>query len=292
MKLKLNLSLDRDTIIRKTLAVVIGNFFCSLALVYFLRPNNMIPSGVLGISTLVSHVTGISISLLVLLINLPMIILGIKYLSKEFMFFSIMSVFLVSFYLGVLGKFSVLNFAMTHNILLGAVFGGVLNGIGAGITLRNGTSTGGLDIIGTYMKKKYNIKIGSALMAINFVIITISGFIFTFDEAMFTLISLFISYQVSDRIQLGVGRQKQILIISPKHDEITKGIYEKMNRGVTYINGEGAYNRKNLKVIFLICTSVQLVTLKEIVREVDPRAFMAVSETTEIMGSGFRKIEL
>ncbi len=292
MKLKLNLNLDRDTLIRKTLAVVMGNFFCALALVYFLKPNNMIPSGVMGISTLTSHVTGISISILILLINLPMMLLGIKYLNREFMVFSIMSVFLVSFYLEFLNKLTPENFAMTHNILLGAIFGGVLNGIGIGITLRNGTSTGGLDIIGTYMKKKYNVKIGSVLMAINFIIITISGFIFTFDEAMFTLLSLFISYQVSDRIQLGVGRQKQILIISPKYDEITRGIYEKMNRGVTYINGEGAYNRKDLEIIFLICTSMQLVTLKEIVREVDPAAFMAVSETTEIMGSGFRKIEL
>ncbi|MDO5040900.1 MAG: YitT family protein [Peptoniphilus sp.] len=292
MKLKFNLNIERDILIRKILAVVVGNFFCALALEYFLKPNNMIASGVLGMSTLISHVTGISMSVFILLINLPMIILGVKYLSKEFMVFSIMSVFLVSFYLEFLNKLTPVGFSMTENILLGAIFGGVLNGVGIGVTLKNGTSTGGLDIIGTYIKKKYNVKIGSALMAINFVIITISGFIFTFDEAMFTLISLFISYQVSDRIQLGVGRQKQVLIISSKYDEITKGIYQKMNRGVTYINGEGAYNRKDLKVIFIICTSVQLVTLKDIVKDVDPAAFMAVSETTEIMGSGFKKIEL
>ncbi|WP_138160663.1 YitT family protein [Peptoniphilus catoniae] len=290
MNLKLNL--DKDILIRKLLAVIVGNFLCATALVIFLKPNNLIPAGVLGMSTLISHVTGISISILILAINLPLVLLGLKFLPKKFMVFSMMSVFVVSFYVGLISKALPVGFKFTDNILLACIFGGSLNGLGMGITLRNGTSTGGFDIIAAFIKSRFNIKIGSILMTINFILITISGFIFSFDEAMFTLIALFVGYQVSDAVQLGVGKQKQVLIVSGKHEDIKNEIYNNMRRGITYIDGEGGYKHNQVKIIFIICSSRELVTVKAIVKKVDPSSFMAVTETSEIMGSGFRKIEI
>ena len=136
------------------------------------------------------------------------------------------------------------------------------------------------------------MKIGSVLMAINFVVITISGFIFTRETAMFTLISLFVGYQVSDRVQLGVGKQKQVIIVSRKYEEITTELYKNLHRGMTYMKGEGVYNKEDLNVIFLICSSRELVTVRTVVDKVDEHSFMAISDTSEILGSGFRRIEI
>ncbi|MGO1580642.1 MAG: YitT family protein [Peptoniphilaceae bacterium] len=292
MKLNFKFKLSREELIRKTSAVIFGNFLCSLALVFILKPNNMIPAGITGVSTLFEHISSINVSAWILILNLPLLILGIFLLSKEFMLFSMLSVFLTSFFVGMLESISPDGFALTNNIMLACIFGGFINGIGGGITFRNGTSTGGFDIIGAVMKKKYNISIGNMLMAMNFVVISSSAFIYSIDEALFTLFSLFVSYQVVDKIQLGVGRQKQLFIISSEHELITKTIYHKISRGVTYINGEGAYTGKSNKIIYLICTPRQLVIVKNLVREIDPKAFMAVSDTAEILGSGFRTIEL
>ena len=292
MSFNLKLNLDRKDIMRKIFAVVVGNFFCALALVIFLKPNHMIPAGVLGMSTLISYVSGISISTLIILINLPLILLGIFKLDKEFMVFSIMSIFIVSFYVSLITRLLPDGFIMTDNLFLGAVFGGAINGFGMGLTLRHGTSTGGFDIVATLIRKNFNMKIGSVLMAINFVVITISGFIFTRETAMFTLISLFVGYQVSDRVQLGVGKQKQVIIVSRKYEEITTELYKNLHRGMTYMKGEGVYNKEDLNVIFLICSSRELVTVRTVVDKVDEHSFMAISDTSEILGSGFRRIEI
>jgi uncharacterized membrane-anchored protein YitT (DUF2179 family) len=292
MKSNFKLNLSKEDIKRKTFAVVVGNFFCALALVTLLKPNHMIPAGVMGMSTLISYVSGISVSTLIILINLPLLLLGVLKLKKEFMFFSTLSIFIVSFYVSLITRLLPADFMFTNNPILAATFGGAINGFGMGITLRYGTSTGGFDIVATLIRKNYNLKIGSVLMGINFVLIAISGFIFTRETAMFTLISLFVGYQVSDRVQLGVGKQKQVIIVSRKYAEISSELYKNLKRGMTYMKGEGVYNKEDLNVIFLICSSRELVTVRSVVDRVDKNSFMAVSDTSEILGSGFQRIEI
>ncbi|EFI41561.1 MULTISPECIES: YitT family protein [Peptoniphilus] len=291
MKFNLSLNISKEIFIKKLFSVIFGTFASSIALVYILKPNGMISGGISGLSVLIENVTGIPLGLLVFLLNLPIMILGLFLLSREFMFFSVVSIFLLSIYISLLEKINP-NYILTENIILACVYGGVINGIGGGITFRNGTSTGGFDIIAAILKKYFNISIGSVLMMLNIVIIGISSFVYSTDKALFTLISLFICYQVIDKIQLGVGKQKQVFIISNNHEQITRTIQSQLDRGVTYINGKGAYSSNEITIIYLICSSRQIVKVKNIVKELDPKAFMAVSDTAEIQGSGFKTIEI
>lgn len=292
LDLKNDLKMSKETFLRKFMAMIVGDFFCAFALVYFLRPNQLISGGVTGLSVLIDLFVPLSIGWILFLLNLPLLILGLIFLDKRFMLFTSMSILILSLYVGFLDSIIPTGFGATHEVILGCIFGGVLNGIGMGINFRNGCSTGGFDILGAIIKQKYNLSVGNVLMAVNFFIIIGSSFIYSFDKALFTLIALFIAYQVTDIIHLGVGKQKQVFIISAKEQEIVEAIYSQMKRGITYINGEGAYAHKDFKIIYMICSSAELVKVKNLVKKIDEDAFMAVSDTSEIMGRGFRGIEI
>lgn len=282
----------KQTFISKFFAVLIGCLFVTISFVLVLRPNHMISGGVNGISVLIESVTGIKLSLLVLVLNLPLLIIGLIMLSKEFIFFTILSTLFTTFYVYVLTGIFPHDFAITKDPFLACVIGGILSGVGNGITFRYGTSTGGFDIIGAIAKKYYNINIGTGLLALNGAVIGASAYIFSIDRALYTLVAYIIAYSLVDKIHLGVGKQKQILIISSKYEEITDMIQHKISRGVTLIDAEGAYKHKKLKLIYCIATPLQLVKIKNFIKAIDPHAFVTVCETVEIQGSGFKKIEI
>ena len=129
-------------------------------------------------------------------------------------------------------------------------------------------------------------------MGLNFIIVCALAFIYTPDQALYTLILMYFNYTVIDRIQLGVGIQKQIFIISEKYDEIVYEIYKEINRGATFIKGKTAYKKKDLYIAYVICSSRQLVKVRQIVKRIDPEAFMAVNDTSEILGKGFKELSI
>ena len=288
----MKLRIDRKTFLRKLLSVLVGDAISAFALVFFLKPNQMIAGGIEGLSVIIEHLTGIPLGLLVLVLNLPLLIVGIFLLDKEFSFFTAISIFVLSGYISLFEFLKPEDLAITKNIVLACLYGGCIRGVGAGILFRNGTSAGGLDIVGAIMKKHFNISIGNMLLILNCFIVGVSAFIYSVDRALFTLVALFISYQVIDKLQLGVGRQKQVLVISEKSQEISNKIQSDVLRGVTFLDGEGAYENHKFKILYIICTSRELVKVKNIVKEIDPQSFLTVSDTSEIQGQGFRKIEI
>ncbi len=184
------------------------------------------------------------------------------------------------------------GFYLTKEPILACIFGGLLNGIGAGIAFRSGTSTGGLDIIAAILKKNFNITIGNVLMGINFIIVSCLGYLYSIDKVLFTLILMFINYSVIDRIQLGVGKQKQVLVISDFNEEIAREIHEEINRGATYIKGITSYMKKDVHILYVVCSSRQLVKVRQIIKRKDPKAFVTVSDTSEILGNGFKELSI
>lgn len=288
----MKLRIDKKTFLRKLLSVLVGDCISAFALVFFLKPNQMIAGGIEGLSVIIEHLTNIPLGLLVLILNLPLLLVGIFLLDKEFSFFSAVSIFVLSGYISIFEYFKPVDYTITSNIVLACLYGGMIRGIGAGILFRNGTSAGGLDIVGAIMKKHYNISIGNMLLLLNCFIIGISAKIYSVDRALFTLIALFISYQVIDRLQMGVGKQKQVFIISDKSKEIAQKIQEEVVRGVTFLEGEGAYENHKFKILYVVCTPRELVLVKNIVKEIDAKSFLTVSDTSEIQGRGFRKIEI
>lgn len=284
-------AINKRVIIRKLFSILVGNFLCACALILFLKPNQLISGGVGGISIMLEHIFKIPVGIVVFVLNIPLLILGFIYLEKSFVVFSVISTTIFSFYLTVLEVLGN-SFVVTNDILLASVFGGIVNGVGLGIMFKNGTCQGGFDILGAVVKRKFNVQIGNVLMAVNAVIITISSRIYSVERALYTLIALFIAYYFLDRIQTGVGKQKQIFIISDKDEEIARLIQRDVHRGVTYLEGMGAYSYTPHKVIYCITNNQQMVQVRELVKRLDPHAFMAVSDTVEISGKGFKRMEI
>lgn len=276
---------------RKLLSVIVCTLIVSFSIVYIIKPNLLISGGLTGLSILTSNVTGISLPLLIFILNIPTSVLSFFFLDRDFTFFSTLSILLLSVFSSFYQKI-LPGFYLTKEPILACIFGGLLNGLGMGIAFRNGTSTGGLDIVAAILKKKFNITIGSVLMGINFIIVSSLGYFFSIDKVLFTLILMFINYNVVDKIQLGVGKQKQVLAISEKNEEIAREIYKEVHRGATYIKGVTSYKKKDVYILYVVCSSKQLVKLRQIIKEIDPDAFVAVSDTSEILGNGFKELSV
>lgn len=276
---------------RKLLSVIVCSLIVSFSIVYIIKPNLLISGGLTGLSILTSNVTGISLPLLIFILNIPTSLLSFFFLDRDFTFFSTLSILLLSIFASFYQKI-LPGFYITKEPILASIFGGLLNGIGMGIAFRNGTSTGGLDIVAAILKKKFNLTIGSVLMGINFIIVSSLGYFFSIDKVLFTLILMFINYNVVDKIQLGVGKQKQVLAISEKNEEIAREIYKEVHRGATYIKGVTSYKKKDVNILYVVCSSKQLVKLRQIIKEIDPDAFVSVSDTSEILGKGFKELSV
>lgn len=287
--MNIELKINKKTFLRKLISVLIGDMISALALVFILKPNGMISGGVTGISVMIEFLTGLPLGILVFVLNIPLFILGLFFLDFDFMFFSGISIVVFSVWISFFEGLKPVGYALTNEIMLACIFGGVLNGAGGGILFRAGASAGGFDIPATIIRKKFNVNTGSVLMVLNCFIISISSIFYGVDKALYTLVAQFIGYQVIDLIQLGVGKQKQVFIISDKYEEITKIIHEEVHRGITYIEGEGSYTGNQTKIMYLICSSREIVQVKDIIKELDPKAFLAVSDTVEIQGGGFKK---
>src|SRR5699024_8467035 len=229
---------DKDksaNIYRKLLAIIVGNLLCALAFNIFFIPNKLLSGGVGGLAIIVQYLTDIPSGIVVFTINIPIFLIGYKMVDKDFAIYSFISMFILSFLLTITNGIDA--YFPLNDILLGSVFGGVLNGVGMGLMFRNRTSQGGLDIIAAVLKRKYNINIGTGLMMVNTVIISLAGIRFGVQSAMYTLISMYIGYQILDKVQTGFNVRKNVVIVSNNSEKIASEIIRKLNRGVTFLEG-------------------------------------------------------
>lgn len=274
--------------LKKIFFIFLGNFLCSIAFNAFFIPAKLSSGGVGGISILAQYLTGIPSGIFVFLINVPIFIIGFKKLDKEFILYSFISMFVFSSLLTA--SVGISKYFFVDDILLASIFGGILNGVGMGLMFRHRTCQGGLDIIAAIMKRKYNINIGTGLMIVNTTIVSFSSILLGYKSAMYTIISMFIGYQVLDKVQIGFNAKKNVVIVSDKDEEISLAIIEQLNRGVTFLKGMGAYTKENKNVIYCIVTSKEVATLKDIVDEIDPSAFLTINAVVEVKGKGFKEI--
>lgn len=285
---KVILKTNKFEIIKKLFFVLLGNLLCAIAFNAFFIPNNLLSGGVGGMAILTQYLTDISSGIAIFVINIPLFILGFKMIDRQFLFYAFISMVTLSFLLTLTRNIG--NYFVIDDVLLGAVFGGILNGIGMGLMFRNRTCQGGLDIVAIILKNKYNINIGTGLMAVNTVIISFSSLLLGYKSAMYTLMSMYIGYQVLDKVQVGFNVRKNVFIISDKEEELAHAIIERLHRGVTYLEGMGAFTKEEKKVLYCIVTSHEIAKLKVIVDEIDPRAFLTINDVVEVKGKGFKKI--
>lgn len=261
-----------------------GAFIAAFALEGFLIPNNMIDGGIVGISIMLSYLTKANLGILILCINVPFIFLALKKLGKLFVFQTLYAIAMLGVGVNVFR-----SHIATDDILLATVFGGVVLGIGIGIVLRNNAAMDGTEILSIRLAKKSGFSIGEIIMFFNIFIYGTAGFIYGWDKAMYSVLVYFICYKVIDIVLEGLNESKSVNIISDKSEEIGNAIIQKLDIGVTYIKGRGGYTGVEKDIIYCVISRLELAKLKEVIKEIDPTAFLAVESVHEVEGTQIKQ---
>lgn len=269
--------------------MIIGVFLYVLAMNMFISPANLYTGGVTGIAQLIiafaSSAFGIQLSLggLIFLLNVPLLYLAWRSIGKRFAVLSILTVVLQSVILELvpMGKFS-------DDILLNAVFGGVLIGVGVGMILKIGASTGGTDIVSQYISMKFNGSFGKYSFGINAVIILLAGITQGWETALYTIISIYITSVVVDRIHT-IHQNLTLYIVTSKEDEMIDAIQKQLYRGITVLEGRGAYTKNNKSVLMIVLSSYELYEALAVIKMVDDHAFTNVVRSEMVQGHFVRK---
>lgn len=273
---------------KRIVVVIIGAVLNAVSLNFFLISANVYASGFSGAAQLISSVfndfIGISIGtgIFLLLLNIPVFILGWFKLGKGFTIYSIISVVTMT----VLLEFMPI-IALSNDIILNAVFGGVFAGIGVGISLKVGASTGGMDIVAMILSRLNDKPIGNYFMTLNAVIIILAGILYKPENALYTLVALYVTTRIIDVIHTRHVKLTA-MIVTEKADSLQQAIHDKLVRGITIMPVRGAYSKKEKNMLYLVLTRYELYDLEKIISEVDPEAFTNVVETSSILGA-FRK---
>jgi uncharacterized membrane-anchored protein YitT (DUF2179 family) len=248
----------------------------------FLIPHKLASGGVTGIAFLIHHYLQVNTGLIVLIINIPLFILGIKYLGKRFIMYTIYSVVVLSFSLKVIPIH-----AISDDILLSSIIGGALYGIAVGLVIRTGGSTGGTDIISLILSQKKNVQVGFLSTCMNLLVVGSSGIIFGWNITLYTIIAIYVAGRAVDYVYT-TQNKLTLRIVTEKGDELADALIHLHSRGITIHSAEGAYAHKPKKVLTTVITRFELNETKHTIKTTDPNAFVNISQTLEVMGR-FRK---
>ncbi|NRD80363.1 YitT family protein [Bacillus sp. BRMEA1] len=280
--------LTKKKILQRILLITLGATLMAVGLEIFLVPNKVIDGGITGISIMLSYITGWKLGIFLFLFNLPFFFIGYKQIGKTFAVSTLYGIIVLSIATTLLHPVP----AFTQDILLATVFGGVVLGMGVGIVIRYGGSLDGTEILAILFNNKLPFSVGEIIMFFNLFILGSAGFVFTWDRAMYSLIAYFVAFKTIDITITGLDESKSVWIISDYAEEIGVAIMDRLGRGVTYLNGEGAFSGDHKKVIFCVVNRLEEAKLKEIVTEKDSNAFLAVADIAEVRGGRFKKRDI
>lgn len=262
----------------KNLIVITGSFIAAIAFNFFLVPYGILSSGISGIAMLIGLVTPFDIGLMNLLLNLPLLILGYFKLGKTITINTIVCVLSLSVFLSVLPVFPI-----TDNILLSTIFGGIISGIGIGLILKFSGTSGGLDIIAIIISRTSNVSIGLLLTGMNGIIVLVSGAVFDWNIALYTLLSIYLCGKLIDTVHTD-HIKLTMQIVTTKGELIREDLLRSIYRGITITEGYGGYSKEKKQVIMIVVTRYETMQIKKIVRKHDDHAFINIFETVEVDG--------
>ena len=269
-------------------ATIAGSLIFSVGFAFFLQPNDMSPGGISGLALVITELLGFgSVGTLSILINLPLFVLGGLKIGKRFFIGSLLGMLLSSVMIDV---FALLNITPVEP-LLGVLYGGVICGLGLGMVFVSGTSTGGSDILVRLLKLRYrNVPIGQISMSFDAIVVILTGLVFRdVTKALYTGVTVFLCGKVIDGVVYRFDYSTVALIVSKEYDAIAEAIGRKLDRGATFLHGEGSYSHVPTKVVLAAVKKQQLAELKELVVEQDPNAFIIVQEAHQVLGDGFSR---
>ena len=267
---------------------ILGSAVFAAGFAFFLQPNDLSPGGISGLALLLVELTGFgSVGLISILMNLPLFILGGLKIGRQFFTGSLIGMVLSSV---LIDGFSAMHLPASDP-LIAIVYGGVLCGIGLGIVFINGTSTGGSDILVRLLKLRYrNVPIGQISLTFDAVVVLLTGLVFRdMNKALYTGITVYLCGKMVDAVVYRFDYSKVALIISKEYETIAKEIGDKLDRGATFLYGEGSYSAEQTKVVLVAVKKQQITELKELVMALDESAFVIVQEAHQVLGDGFHR---
>ncbi|MBY0122606.1 YitT family protein [Bacillus sp. S/N-304-OC-R1] len=273
--------------IKNILFILLGSAIFSFGIVHFNMQNNLSEGGFTGITLLLYFLFNWDPSYTNLLLNVPLFFIGWKLLGKTSFLYTILGTVSVSIFLWIFQR-NQIHMPLKDDLTLAALFAGVFIGIGLGIIFRFGGTTGGVDIIARLVNKFAGISMGRTMFTFDAAVIILSLiFYLTYQEAMYTLVAVFVGARVIDFIQEGAYTARGAMIISDLNNEIAKKIMEEMERGVTVLRGYGSYTKKDREVLYCVVAKNEIIRLKNVITSVDPHAFVSVTAVHDVLGEGF-----
>lgn len=279
------------SIIRDYLLIIAGAFLQAISLRLFLVPAHLASGGVSGISQLINHYTAWPIGLMVFIGNIPLFILGLRFLGgRRFAARTAVAVITYSFFVDWLVLFLPVH-GLTDDIFLNALYGAVVSGIGYGLVYRAQGTSGGSDILARILNHWRGIPMAQSYLMVDSLVILSAGLVFGWKEALYALITLYVSGIVAETVTEGGGMVRTALIVTSQPEAVSRQILDTLERGVTILPGTGAYTGVERPILYCVVTRSEIAQLKAIVHEADAQAFMVIGQAHEALGEGFKPIK-
>lgn len=251
-------------------------------------PNKLADGGLSGISLILRHFWGINMGLSTLVLNIPLILIGYRFMGKRLLAYTIWGTLSLSFFLWFWRSVPIIKqLNLEHDLFLSAISAGVLSGIGLGLVFRYNGTSGGTDIIARICQLKFGISSGKMLLFCDAVVLFASLSYLDIKHMMYTLLASFVLSRVMDTVQQGAYNARALLIISDKYEQIGKMIDLKLDRGFTYLKALGGYKQADKRVIYVVVSPREIPAIKQLIRQEDPNAFFSILEVHEASGEGF-----
>ena len=270
--------------VKNLLFLTIGAIITALALESFLVRNNIIDGGVIGISMIVSHITKLNLGLLILIINTPFIIMAFKKMGAKFVVQTVYANIILAVFLNLFHHYKV-----TGDLLLSTVFGGIILGFGVGVILKHEGSLDGTEMLSLVVARRFGCSVGEFIMGINVFIYLAAGKVFSWESAMYSIMTYFIASKVIDMVMEGLNSSKSVRIISDEATAIGQALIEKLDISVTYLQGIGGYTGQDKDLIYCVISRLELPKMLDIIKEIDSNAFVSVVDVHEVYGGRFKK---
>jgi len=272
--------------------IIIGAFILATSFVLFITPYKIVPGGVYGISIVLHYLFGTPVGLVALCFDIPLTLIGIRFLGPRFGMKTVVGFSLTALFNDTLTYFWGFEPLVQGDALLSSIFGGVLAGVGLGLIFKSKATSGGSDIVAMILAKYTRLPLGMLMIYVDSAIVLIGLLVFQdWKIPLYSWIVIFITGKVIDVVLEGVSYDKSLFIISDRSEEIRDKIINNLDRGGTFIDGKGMFNNADKRIIFTVVSRRELALLEEYIHEIDPKAFLTVTDATEILGEGFKSLK-
>lgn len=281
------LKLDLKTKIKEAILIAFGVALYTFGFVKFNMANHLAEGGISGVTLIIHALFGVNPALSSLLLNIPLFILGARILGKKSLLLTIYGTVLMSFFMWFWQQIPV-TVPLKNDMMLVAVAAGILAGTGSGLVFRYGATTGGADIIGRIVEEKSGIKLGQTLLFIDAIVLTSSLVYINLQQMLYTLVASFVFSQVLTNVENGGYTVRGMIIITKESESAAATILHEINRGVTFLQGQGAYSGREHDVLYVALNPSEVRDVKEIMADLDPDAFISVINVDEVISSDFK----